>query len=187
MYFKDYLNNNILTSDSLKLLEVVMLDENILNEEKFNTKQALKQIGLSAHKGGPGLIEIIYKAGKQIGKILYYAILAFKQNTPESKEKLKKTINNSKISKGQMLDFILKLDALTLHIITGPLHMIDSITGWHIMANIKETTKNTIDRIKNAINNLKIAATKSMGIVKTKLLKWIDDLEILLKTEMDKI
>ena len=74
---------------------------------------------------------MILKSGKHIGKVIWYAMKAAVGNE-EDKQKLIRIIKETKISSSQLIDFLLKLDMLTLHAITGPIHMIDAVTGWHL-------------------------------------------------------
>ena len=45
------------------------------------------------------------------------------------------------LKKEDVLDFLLNLDMATLHIVSGPIHTIDAITGWHLWANVKDKAK----------------------------------------------
>lgn len=184
MKFSEYLEDKYTFSeDATTILEVAMFSESMITEE-IDFRSALEKIGFKAHKSGPGVIGMIMKAGKQVAKVLYQAFLTAKDPSKENKEKLKQTLKDSKIKKEQIIDFVLNLDMLTLHLISGPIHMIEALTGWHIWANIKKTAKDTIDRIKSALSELKAAAKTAMGTVRQKITGWINALDSLLKMEL---
>lgn len=138
------------------LLEVMFLmdtPQDQLNEmfETDSDDLLNEAIDLSALKGlihttkTKGLIGYFKSAGKGIAKIM---IAAIKGDTDGIKAVMKT------VKKGDVLDFLLKLDQATLHIITGPIHTIEAVTGWHIWAAVekaKEVSTAAIDKIKNAI------------------------------------
>lgn len=146
--------------DLIELSIFSEIDPNLLKEdigeleEAINIKGALEKAGLHAKKGR-GLIQILSSAGKHISKIFWYAIKAH-TGDEKAKEELK-TLLKKKVSKEDIIDVLLKLDQLTLHAITGPIHAIEAATGWHIAANIKKVSKtvdNVKDRFENAIKSL---------------------------------
>ena len=141
----------------------------------------LKKAGLHVKKGD-GLIQMIAKAGIQIGKIMIAAYKAVKSKSEADKEALKAEIKKSKVSKGQLMDFLLKLDQATLHLITGPIHMIDAITGWHIGADLHDHIEDVSHKIKSAIEDIKKAAHKMGDSVKSKLEKYLKGIESTLVT-----
>ncbi|MCK5538500.1 MAG: hypothetical protein KAI79_16860, partial [Bacteroidales bacterium] len=62
----------------------------------------------------------------------------------------------------ELVDFLYKLDLVTLHLITGPLHFIDGLTGWELIPKFKELkseAQSAINKIKKAIDNLKTNIT----------------------------
>ena len=72
-----------------------------------------------------------------------------------------------------MLDFLLKLDMATLHVLTGPLHTIDAITGWHLWANVKDKADQGLKKAKEAIDNLIAVAKTAEQSVKDKLKRYM--------------
>ena len=161
--FENYSLYN-LTDDNIKLLEISAFAN--LNESDFNElyeafdfkdisskfKRIFKKSGLHISKSD-GLIQMILKSGKHIGKVIWYAMKAAVGNE-EDKQKLIQIIKETKISSSQLIDFLLKLDMLTLHAITGPIHMIDAVTGWHLWANLGKIGTETKHIFNKAINDL---------------------------------
>lgn len=95
-----------------------------------------------------GLIGYLKSAGIGMSKLFIAAIKG-------DKEGIKKVM--SSVKKGDVLDFLLKLDQATLHIITGPIHTLEAVTGWHIWAAVtkaQEISTAAIDKIKQAIQTI---------------------------------
>lgn len=107
--------------------------------EAVNIKGALagflKKGGVHASKENKGLIEIMLKSGRHIGLTFFHAIKASRGNE-DSKDILKNELLKKKVKKADVIDVLLKLDTLTMHLFTGPIHIIDALTGWHIAADI---------------------------------------------------
>lgn len=150
MNFKDFIQQQ----EQIKNIEQVIYEisyiqncDNFLFEFK-ETGQILKKAGIHIKKG-KGLIHYF----KDIGKGLYqFFIAAIKGDIDKIKE-LKDSVK-----KEDVLDFLLKLDTATLHLITGPIHSVDAITGWHIWSNVqktKEETLSTMNVIKKALETIK--------------------------------
>jgi hypothetical protein len=106
------------------------------------------KIGMKLHHG-KGLIDYVKQFSGTGGKML---IAAIKQDKEEVKSLA------STFDKAEFIDFLLKLDMVSMHLVTGPIHMIDAITGWDLMANLKShavKAENIIDSIEKAIADLK--------------------------------
>ena len=113
----------------------------------------LKKSGLHVHKG-KGLIGYLKQAGKGVAQLI---VAAVKGDT----ETIKKIMKS--VKKEDVIDLLLKLDMATLHLITGPIHTIDAITGWHLWANVQkaaESSKSVIKKIKDALSFVKKEITK---------------------------
>jgi len=124
-----------------------ILVESYLNEANVN--DYLKKFGLKFHKEGPGLIDYIKDFVKGTGKIFVAAL--------KGDEKEVKRIAQQ-VTKEKVLDFLLKLDAVTLHVITGPIHIVDALTGWDLWANVErgvEDAQSLVVDIWKAIRDLK--------------------------------
>jgi len=147
--------------DSEALYEAFEQDVDLLNEglgdnikgiaNNVNSliSKGLGKIGAHAHKG-TGLIGYLMKAGKSVGKLM---LATLKGDWETAKE-----IANTEVDKGELLDFLLKLDTATMHLVTGPIHSLDAITGWHIGAKLESAMKGKdaiIAKIKGAISTIR--------------------------------
>jgi len=130
----------------------------------------LEKVGMKLHKGN-GIIDYILQFSKGAGKIILAAI-------KNDKEEVKKIAD--KFDKAELVDFLLKLDMATLHVVTGPIHFIDAVTGWDLMANIKHAASGAVDKLKvfyNAIKNVKDSIVHVLsGDRQLKMLKVADNL-----------
>ncbi len=132
------------------LLGMAILEQMDPNEPlNEGVNNILGKFGLELEKKSPGVIEYMYKFSKGIGKMIWFAI---KKDT-KGIEKLSKEFN-----KEMFLDFLYKLDLVTMHFITGPLHFIDGITGWGLEVKIKELATDAdklVSKMKNALEVVK--------------------------------
>ena len=137
----------------------------------------LQKLGLEAHKT-KGLIGYIKSFTTGIGKIVIAALKG-------DKEKVKEIA--STVKKEDVIDFLLKLDMATLHLVSGPIHTIDAITGWHLWAAVKSVAAkagSVYDEIKKAIDVIKQKITTLIDKPKREqMLKPISDLELALGDE----
>ncbi len=135
------------------LNEMMDFGGNTLNEGKIN--DLLKKSGLHLAKN-KGLLSYMKDIGTGVAKLIFAGIKG-------DKEAIKAVMKT--VKKEAVLDFILKLDMATLHIITSPIHTIDAITGWHLWANVQSAVANAKDiiaKIKTAINTVKHEIGKVM-------------------------
>ena len=118
--------------------------QTLLNEgliDKF-----LDKIGIEVEKT-EGLIHYFAKFTKGVGKAIYCAILKDKQCVQDVIDQF---------SKEQFIDFLMKLDLATLHMITGPLHFIAATTGIELNPILKKAEDvPVIDKIKQSIKFIK--------------------------------
>jgi hypothetical protein len=122
------------------------INENLLMEDDGGKiGSALKKAGLHVHKT-TGLLGYLKNAGKGIMKLFLAAI-------KKDKEGVKQVLKS--IRKEDVLDFLLKLDMATLHVISGPLHFIDAVSGYHLWAAVKEKASQGVNIIKQAIDKIK--------------------------------
>lgn len=135
------------------LLALMVLEElnvNNLNENlNEGVNDILKKFGLELEKKSPGVIEYIMKFSKGVGQFIYYAVKG-------DKEKIKELM--VKFKKEDFVDFLMKLDMMTLHMVTGPIHFINAVTGWDLEAkiqHIKDKAGDVADSIKNILSKLK--------------------------------
>ena len=98
----------------------------------------LDKVGLKIHKG-TGLLDYMKAFAVGAGKIFIAAI-------KKDEEEVKKIA--ATLQKAHVIDFLLKLDMATMHIVTGPIHFVDAVTGWDLMANIKKASAGAKSRLK---------------------------------------
>lgn len=156
--FKEFINTNeILDDDIATLMEVWYFSQyggNEINESMFgDLKNMLSKIGVKTKSGQQGLLQIIGKAGKNVGLLIYYAVKVY-MGDESYKEKMV-DIANTKITKADVINVLLKMDTLTLHAVTGPIHIIDAVTGWSIAPNIQSVVKDVDMKAKTALQHLK--------------------------------
>jgi len=173
------INNNLYSFDEKRdmeiVLEMAMLIDNecVINEAfdvskfKSGVKGLMKSIGIGTHKTGDGLIQVALKSGKLMAEFIWN-ILKAAGGDKDAVTRVKE-IANTEIKKEEFLDFLLKLDMATLHLVSGPLHLVDALTGWHIWAHIKGKTEDAMEKAKNAIKNLVDAAKEADESVRKKL------------------
>jgi hypothetical protein len=179
--FKQYLEEKKLSEEFQdKIMLLIYLSENDNLNESYNLEiltesqkleliegvnDWLNKVGLKLHKGD-GIIDYLIGFSKGAGQLIMAAI--------KKDEKKVKEIA-SKMSKEKVIDFLLKLDMATMHVVTGPIHFIDAVTGWDLMADLKgaaETAKDKLNAFYNAMKKVKdsIAVVLS-GDKKQKMLK----------------
>ena len=182
MKFKQYIEDKKITEDmqdKIMLLMYLSENEDNLNESyDFNTLTEaqelelvegvddwLGKIGMKLHKGD-GLIDYLVGFTKGAGQLIMAAI--------KKDEKKVKEIA-SRMNKAKVIDFLLKLDMATMHVVTGPIHFIDAVTGWDMMADLKHTAEGAKDKLKafyNAMKKVKDSITVVLsGDKKQKMLK----------------
>lgn len=177
MRFDNYLSEN---EDIFLLIDHMIFTQDFdsLDEAEGGLKDKLQAtlgaIGLHAHGSGKGIIQTLMKAGKNVAQLFWYAMKAM-NGDKEAKKKVKE-IANKEITKKDVVDFLLRLDTLSMHLLTGPIHMIDALTGWHIGVDFKEKTENIADRIKKAVEHLKAIVTDVSKPVANKIQQYISGL-----------
>jgi hypothetical protein len=184
----DAINEVLFDQDAMSsILEyydfVNLEDPDALFEGKFKkpssgeVNQALGKIGIHVKKKNQGLFSMIVKSGKNIGKVLWLAVKAAAKDSPESRQKLKEAIQKLKVNRSQIIDFFLKIDTLTMHLFTGPIHMIEAVTGWHIAADLARGKDDTTAKIKSSIHTLKDYANKLIGPIKNRIMSYVTGIE----------
>lgn len=180
---KQYINKD---NDIIALLEIASFLEDYsevsegIGEWSKKLKSILPKIGLHATKGQSSLVQIIGGASNIMAKLLWNALMTSITGNQIYKDKVKE-IANTEISKADVIDFLLRLDTLTLHAITGPIHIIDAITGWHIGSNIASGVDDLVDRSKRAIDHLTHIRNMSKDrTIKDKLSSYMKGIGILL-------
>ena len=183
MKFKEYMKHD---QDVQTMLEWAIfiedysdsdkLDEGVVDSIKsIKSKMAplLKKAGIHVSQGD-GLIQYFWKTNKNIARLIYHGFRAFHYNDEESKKRIKEIMKS--VKKEDLMDVLLKLDQVTLHMLTGPLHVIDALTGTHIMPDLNRKTLPAIERAKAAIKTLEQAKNNLTGKMKAQLQKYLNAL-----------
>lgn len=165
----------VLFMESMDRLEVV--SESKLEEDLIVIAEGindhLNKVGFKVHKS-KGILDYIKNFTTGVGKVMFHII---KGDTDKAKELIKK------ISKEDVLDFLYKLDLGTLHLFTGPLHMIDAWTGWDLAVNLKshiDKGQRGVDLLKQAIDKVKkgiIELFASDNSRQNELMRYVSKLE----------
>jgi len=135
------------TEDRIAILTMLMSQEDTLTESYEHLDEAaikakanywLSKVGLKINKSD-GIIDYISMFTVGTGK-LFLALL--KGDTDKAKEILKG------LTQEKVTDFLLKLDVVTLHLVSEPIHIIDALTGWEIWSSIKDSLKGADSLLK---------------------------------------
>lgn len=168
--------------ESVLALQYVSDYGNQLNEESFlsgfsaKVNSVLPKLGLKLHKGD-GIISYIAKFATVGGKML---VAAIKGNKDEVKRL------STTVSRGEFIDFLLKLDTVSLCLIINPITMIDAITGWNLMANLKSGLQKASSVIGDIVDSIKALKTKIVQVlddgVAKPIITFFDELETTITT-----
>lgn len=172
--------------DALVLIEAIMvldsyrLDEAITDNIKDmigSLTNVFKKSGLHV-KQGQGLLHYLWKSNKYMAKLFYHAFHASKLSKQESephKNRIKEILGHE-VKVEEVIDFLLKIDTLTMHLFTGPIHIIDAVAGTHIWANVQGKAKAAIERAKDAIETLETVQSELTDNLKKQSQKYINAL-----------
>lgn len=145
-------------------------------QDKSKINDVIKVLGFKLSKSnGPTLIDLLIKSGKTLLEFFLAAIRGDKQKVKE--------MANTKIKAEDVVNFILKLDEATLHILSAPLHTIEALTGWHLSANIKKVATATKDvivkKVKDAFQYIKdkLSPLAPKELAANKILKAINSIQ----------
>lgn len=146
--YNEYLDVQTSIADLIILMDesIDVFDSNgLLTEGKI--EDTLKKAGFKLHKSR-GLIKYLTSAGSGVVKLMIAAIRGDKTG-----------VQNiiSSVKKEDVVDFLLKLDMATLHIVTGPIHFINAVTGWDLEANIAghKPATNLLNLVSKLIGQIK--------------------------------
>lgn len=137
-------------------------------------KPIVKKSGIHIDTSKKGLLQYAAGAGKGTYQLLYHAVNAYYNNNNASKIKVKELMNS--INKEDLIDILLKLDTLTMHWVSGPLHMMDALTGTHIWANIQDKVQDTSKKATSAIQALEKLKNNLEGKMKQQLTNYANGL-----------
>jgi len=133
----------------------------------------LPKVGLKLSKKD-SFFKLLSRSYKHLTSLFYHSFIAYYNNDDKHREETRKLLK--RIKKEEIMDFLLRLDILTLHIITGPIHIIEALTGWKLSANLNTVGKEIEYKVKQAIIHLEELA-KSVGEdIKKKIVKYINAL-----------
>jgi len=142
---------------SKDILEIFMImNHDDLINESIDLNAILQKLGFSFNKEA-GLIQILHGAGKHIFSLFKALIIAWYSGKEEDKQVVRDIIDSTDITKEHIVDFLFKLDEVTLHLLTGPVYLLSAITGWKIRPidpHKKITVQSIETKIKDAINQL---------------------------------
>jgi hypothetical protein len=186
MRFETHLYKEDIHHDAMNLLEFAIfmddfgkLDEGIfdkIKDIKGKTENMLKNMGFHTSQS-KGLIYYLWTINKNIVRLLYHAISLSDaaEHQREASQMAIKEIARS-VTKEEVINFLYKLDAVTLGILTTPLKVIDGITGWHIAGEVKTRVEPAIIKAKKAIEWLESAKDELEGKLKIQLQKYVNAL-----------
>ena len=143
-----------ITIEEQILVLALIGEEDMLTESTMT--EGLKDIGakLGLHVSkGKGLIDYFKQFTTGIGKLFMLLLKGDKEGALALSKSIKKE---------DVVHFLLQLDQATLHLVTGPIHILDAVTGWHSSANLKtikakatETATAIGDKLKTAFTTIK--------------------------------
>jgi hypothetical protein len=146
-----------------------MKDFNPNSAEAFDFKKLVPGLKSIMHKlglhveQGDGLVQILFKSGRHMTRLFLLLMKAYTSKDPAKKQELVDKLKETKVTKEQVLDVLLRLDTLTMHFITGPIRMLDAAMGWHIGVELKKKVQDVGTKIDEAIIVLKEAGHKLKG------------------------
>lgn len=138
--------------------DAVMLTESSKIESvKAGLSKAVGKLGLEM-SGRKNLIHLIGSLSKNGAMAMIHAMRA-SAGVEGSKKSLEVLLQKSNL-KSEFTDLILRLDILTLHFVTGPIHIVDAIMGWDLASNIREKTLTQNTKVTAALDDLSQRAAK---------------------------
>jgi hypothetical protein len=151
MRFETYIKDKEKELDIISLIELYQFIEygNNLNEA-FNFSSILNKLGFEVKKE-KGLLHTMKNVSKGTKDLIWYTFKLY-QGNEEYRQKIIDLYKS--IDKEEVIDVLLRLDMLTFHTITGPIHMLDAITGWHLVPNLKRKVIDIKDRVQRVIDHL---------------------------------
>ncbi len=157
MNFKNYLQESqyLLTEDEKFILEFNllqisvaldqydMIQENMLDEGVVKQAKNLYTDFTSQFGKKKFLHHYLLDFASTAGKMLLAAIKGDKQRVKEL---------SLKFNRDDFFEFLWRLDSATLGILTGPIQIVEEVTGWDIKGFLKRKVKSTKKKIKDIID-----------------------------------
>ena len=197
--FKQFISEKELTPIEKEILEYIenynsdiYLSEGVFDKLKSKLGSIVSKIeslGLKFEKMDKGLIGSAIQSGQSIGKAVTLLIAynkAKKNNDSESQSVIKqqwKQQVGKQVNKKDLAAFLYNLDMLSMHLITGPLHMFKALTGYELEFFKHAKEGGAIDAIKNHLSSIK---DKIKNIFDKKKASKIKDKIETVETDIDK-
>ena len=121
-----------------------------------------------------GLVGYMKDLGLGGSQLMYHAFNAYYNKNAESKAMVKELSHS--VKKEHVVDILLKLDVLSLHLVTGPLHIIEAVTGWGVMHHIKSKLEPVDKKVTSAIQSLESLKDALSGEIKVQMLRYTNAL-----------
>lgn len=163
--------------DIITILEFVMIleegSELVLSEARADDLKTLvanvtQKLGF-ASSGRKNLLSLLTSISKNAALAVIYAIQT-QANREGAKEKLQNILKTSNV-KAELVDLVIRADVLTLHLISGPIHIIDAITGYEIAEKIRNKAQIGAGRIKTAVDLIQKSARALIDNKKSRRVK----------------
>jgi len=181
----DRIDDYLVKEDIKILVDLAMFMEegDYIDEASIviQSKSALNKMGIDIEKESEGIIAKLKKP--ELREFFKHLFSAFAGNEI-SKQKIKEMAKNA-VSKGDIINVLLKLDGLTLHLISGPIHVLEYLTGWKV-AGVKKKVENVTVRIQKSINTLKNLSQTLTGKEKKQITNFTSNLIRLEKRMLEK-
>lgn len=181
--FYNYVNEN---DDMISLVEVYhFMEMNTLNEgtKEWSDKVSNLLKSMNIQKGPKrGLIEYLRDASMRVSKLLWYSI-RYSMGDQKAKEKISE-LSRTKVTRSEFMNLLMKLDAVTLGVISSPIRMMDAITGWNLMDAIITDAQDIRDHARRAIESLENIYKSLTDKAKETVRSMIDKLKNLLSKEV---
>lgn len=189
LFAQSLLEFSLIVDANEALLETDEGISDLLEGGKKKLKEILDKLGLDIQHS-KGLIHILISAGATMTKFIFHALKAFVFKDDKSK-KIVKELANKEITQDQLYDFLLKLDTASFKLLTGPINMINAITGWRIVPRkiLSDKMKQLrgTEIIAKAISEIKDALHIVPDVLKKKLLGHVKRVEKELKPHIEMI
>lgn len=186
MRLHDYIEQQDFQEDIYNLLEFAIfledferLDEgaaDTIDDIKDKAEKIFMSIGFHTSQG-KGLVQYLWTINKNLLSLLYWGTVystGSEKEKVESQAKIREIVNS--VSREDVVNFLYKLDSLSLGLISTPLKMIDAITGWHIAGEVSSRITPAIEKAKKAIEWLEQAEQNLEGKLRTQVQKYANAL-----------
>ena len=175
MDIENKIDEYLIKEDISSLIDIAifMEEDNFVDENKAkDVKNVLQKIGIDIEKKDEGIFGKLKKPEtREFFKYLLKAFIGDK----EAKQKIKE-MSKGVVSKGDIINILLKLDSLTLHLLSGPIKILALLTGWQIVG-VKKKVENMTTRVKKAIEVLVNLSTSLAGKEKKQVVNFVGNLK----------